>query len=343
MKGESTSREALTGQGFWIWNTEEMIDMIEWMRDYNQSVPENKKVQFIGIDTQMVALDLAYKKVEGFIEKTNNNGLLKVEVDSLFHKLRKNPDRNDMSSQRQKLYTLLSYLFVNEVKLIHQTSKQEYFYILADLRKIIQGVEVGDRKFKKNIDFNIRDEYMAQTVLDVLQNEKPGTKMVLWAHNFHIGKNPEAYVNGYKQPLGSVLKRYIGEKKYYAIGFSTSKGSFQARNYSVKEKKTGGIASFTLPPATEGSLDWYFAQTKKDIFFINFRNTSQSNAINNFLFNKKRSTYTVGSTWTFDYSEPAKSKIEPGKYFDGMIFIKETSRATLTPAGQKEIDSRLNK
>ncbi|WP_271783266.1 erythromycin esterase family protein [Aquimarina algiphila] len=337
--GKGSSREALTAQGFWIWNTEEIIEMIEWMRDYNLSAPEHKKVKFIGIDTQMVALELAYDRVNNFVRKTKNDGLLRVKVDSLFHKLKNKPDRNDMSLQRQKLYTVLSYLVVNEVKLIHQTSKQEFKQVISDVKKIIQGVEVADRNFEKHIDFEIRDEYMAQTVLEILQKEKPGVKMVLWAHNTHISKNVETKISGKVRPLGSILKEYFAEK-YYAIGFSTNQGSFRAMNYNAKEKKYDKNAVFTIPLAKEESLDWYFAQANKDIFFIDFIKLSPPNTITTFL-NQERKAYRGGASWSLDYGILPAFDISPGKNFDGMIFIKETSHSILTPAGEKEVEKRV--
>ncbi|WP_025664085.1 erythromycin esterase family protein [Aquimarina megaterium] len=341
LKGKGIIRDALTAQGFWIWNTEEVIDMIEWMRNYNLSVSENKKVKFIGVDTQMVGLDLAYERISDFVKKTNTNGLLIIDVDALFKKLKNNPNRNDMSLQRQKLYTLLSYLILNKAKLVDQTSKQIYEQIISDLRKIIQGVEVGDRKYRKAFDINIRDEYMAQTVLEILQNEKPGAKMVLWAHNTHISKNIKTKVSGKARPLGSILKEYIAEK-YYAIGFSTNQGSFRAMNYNAKEKKYDKNAVFTLPPAKEGSLDWYFAQADKDIFFIDFVKSSRSKTVTTFL-SQERKTYRGGASWSLDYGILPAFDISPGKNFDGMIFIKETSSAVLTPGGEKEIEKRLKK
>ncbi|MEZ4820998.1 MAG: erythromycin esterase family protein [Ignavibacteria bacterium] len=30
-------------QGFWTWDTKEVLDMIEWMRSYNKSVPETRR------------------------------------------------------------------------------------------------------------------------------------------------------------------------------------------------------------------------------------------------------------------------------------------------------------
>ncbi|WP_281988973.1 erythromycin esterase family protein [Aquimarina aggregata] len=341
LHGKGNSRDALTEQGFWIWNTEEVLDMIEWIRNYNISVPKENKVSFIGIDNQMVGLNSAYKRIGNFIRntKTKNKRLLKIDVDSLFVGLRDKPDRNDMSLYRQNLNELLSYLTLNKAKLIHQTSKHQHDRVIKDLTKIIQGVEVADRRYRKTFDFNIRDEYMSQAVLDILQNGNPEVKIVLWAHNTHISKNAKTIITGKPGSLGSILKNLMNEQ-YYAIGFSTNQGSFRAMNFNAKERKYDKNAIFKLPPAKEESLDWYFAQTNKDIFFIDFINLSPTKTISTFL-EKKRKAYLSGSSWSLDYGISPAFDISPGKCFDGMIFIKETSHSILTPDGEKEIIKRV--
>ncbi len=343
--GKGNSRDVLTGQGFWVWNTEEVIDMIEWMRGYNKTVTDDKKVQFIGFDTQMTALDSAYKNVSSFVNNIEEEMRPKVGLDTIIDQLKDRSKRREILKDgytiRAKLYQLLSYLVLHESRLVHTSSRSTYESILSDLRKIIQGIESGDRKLENDLQYNIRDEYMAQTILEILQKNGPETKMLLWAHNNHISKNIDTNVNGSKKPLGSALKRYFGEK-YYAIGFSTFEGSFQARNYNIKEDKYGKVASFKISPSEEGSLDWYFEKSKKDIFFINFKDKPHPNAINNFLNNKHKAN-NASAIWTLDYSYSPTEAIDPGNFFDGMIFIKTTSSATLTPAGKKEIEKRLAK
>ncbi|WP_254514278.1 erythromycin esterase family protein [Aquimarina sp. EL_43] len=108
----------------------------------------------------------------------------------------------------------------------------------------------------------------------------------------------------------------------------------------LKKKKYDKNAVFTLPPAKEGSLDWYFAQADKDIFFIDFVKSSRSKTVTTFL-NQERKTYRGGASWSLDYGILPAFDISPGKNFDGMIFIKETSHSILTPAGEKEIEKRV--
>jgi erythromycin esterase len=41
---------ALENQGYWNWNTQEVLAMMKWAREYNSSVAADKKVKFVGVD-----------------------------------------------------------------------------------------------------------------------------------------------------------------------------------------------------------------------------------------------------------------------------------------------------
>lgn len=50
--GEGDAAGALAGQGYWTWDTEEVLAMIRWMREHNRTVPEERKVGFFGLDAR---------------------------------------------------------------------------------------------------------------------------------------------------------------------------------------------------------------------------------------------------------------------------------------------------
>lgn len=54
LHGRGDAATAVAGQGFWTWNTEEVIDLVEWMRTYNVD-PSNAgkpRLKFYGFDMQ---------------------------------------------------------------------------------------------------------------------------------------------------------------------------------------------------------------------------------------------------------------------------------------------------
>lgn len=51
--GEGDPETVVHGQGFWTWDTEEVLDLVQWMRTYNKSHTDH--VHFVGFDMQAKA------------------------------------------------------------------------------------------------------------------------------------------------------------------------------------------------------------------------------------------------------------------------------------------------
>lgn len=64
LTGEGDPARLLKGMYFWTWNTEEVLDMINWMREFNRS--GRGRVQFTGFDMQTptIAADIVRRFVE---------------------------------------------------------------------------------------------------------------------------------------------------------------------------------------------------------------------------------------------------------------------------------------
>lgn len=58
--GNQGATEAIKNIGFRIYETYEMVDLIKWMRTYNESVPEGKDLHFYGMDMQRFDQGKAY-------------------------------------------------------------------------------------------------------------------------------------------------------------------------------------------------------------------------------------------------------------------------------------------
>lgn len=52
LNGNGTAEEAVNTLDYSIYKTEQMIDLVQWMHDYNDSVSEDDKVYFYGNDMQ---------------------------------------------------------------------------------------------------------------------------------------------------------------------------------------------------------------------------------------------------------------------------------------------------
>ncbi|MFN3190018.1 MAG: erythromycin esterase family protein [Aureliella sp.] len=74
--GVGDPREAIKGQGFWTWDTEEVLDLVQWMKDWNEQRPSNSPpLEFYGFDTQD-----GYTPLKLVFEQLNKDGNSEVEA-----------------------------------------------------------------------------------------------------------------------------------------------------------------------------------------------------------------------------------------------------------------------
>lgn len=70
----------------------------------------------------------------------------------------------------------------------------------------------------------VRDSAMALNIQMILNVEKPGSRMIVWAHNGHVGAGGEKV---HVKQTGYFLRQLL-QDKYYAVGFFFDHGRFNA-------------------------------------------------------------------------------------------------------------------
>ena len=306
-------------QGFPCWRVEEVKNMIGWMRQYNASVPDEKKVKFFGCDLQIN--DQGWKELKDFYRKVNIQKL--VELDSLeIHILKAvklaveswprltDEQRAFLKAAYLQSLVMMDDIVVNEGKYEFLTGKNIYDRNLMNIKLILHELET-----RQDIGGGIRDYYMAENIFYLLNQEKPNAKVVLWAHNSHIAKDSIWSVSKMGNHLANILKA-----QFYAIGFEFYSGSFQTRNLDINNKsQTFDVMTVGTPPVE--SLPWYFDKAGKDKFFIDFRNTGADKIKN---FSQPYEMHSFGSMHSAKWSDTLPSSLAN---FDGMIYIKESTAA----------------
>lgn len=66
--GDGTAENAVNNLSFTIYQTRQMIDLVTWMREYNDNVPDGEKLSFYGFDLQNPRTDVEY--VKRYLDKT---------------------------------------------------------------------------------------------------------------------------------------------------------------------------------------------------------------------------------------------------------------------------------
>jgi erythromycin esterase-like protein len=99
--------------------------------------------------------------------------------------------------------------------------------------------------------WNIRDYHMAETVERLLQFHGPESKIVLWAHNTHIGdaRYTDMAAQG-EINVGQLMRERFGRENVYAIGFGSYSGKVIASN-----AWGGAIETMNVPSAQRDSWE----------------------------------------------------------------------------------------
>ena len=221
--GEGSAEEMVQKFAFPIYHTKEMAELISWMREWNASAPEEKKVRFYGFDMQdpegsyafLKEYSLSHKltseeefaknldciKDENFSLNKKNAGEVIAFLDSLKEKAEKSPEE----AEKEKRNT------ANEQEATDKQAFKENQDFLMELNTVRQAAETWLSKENSSV---LRDRDMEENVKKILEIEqKIGSgKLVISAHDGHIQKENLIY-----NSMGVLLTKDFGEA-YYAIG-----------------------------------------------------------------------------------------------------------------------------
>lgn len=200
-----------------IYNTDSMIMLIEYMKEYNSNVKEDKQLRFYGFDMQGLGYDVEclendLEKLFGIIPYEEDKKIVCDRIENL--KCLRNPnnflDKETAEEQIVNMHKLKEVLIENEGSLVGITDLEEHLHTLDVCIQYIQyysGVDTRDY----NEGFSMRDSFMADN-LEWLQSheEKRSTgKILISAHNGHINKKENVF-GGY------ISEKY--DEEYYTIG-----------------------------------------------------------------------------------------------------------------------------
>jgi erythromycin esterase len=330
LTGKGDRAKALASQGFWTWDTNEVSDMIDWMRAYNEKAPAGKKVKFLGYDLQHFeqGLDLviAYiRKVAPEYAETAEATYKPLRLSVQDYSKR---SEEEMSQTRARMRDLIGFLAYNQARFVRQTSAAEFDLVMQHARIPLQFDDSYTRSMKDPKFIYTRDYYMAENIESLMKTEGPGTRMVVWAHNGHI----QTGVLGALPSMGAYLRKFFGDA-YYALGFSFNEGGFQSRDLSQKGR--GALTEFSFGPAAAGTGDWYFARPGIANYIVDFRGAPKEGRVAQWL-SSTLPMRSVGSGFATDRPERAfQTQTVLKNHYDGMIFIARTTRARPNPTGMR--------
>jgi erythromycin esterase len=346
----------------WPWRTEEVLSLIEWMRDYNRRPTTKVKVQFSGFDMQepVPAVDLLndylsaidgklagqvggllacirfslsnVTRIAGYVAGGEANAIrCGKDIDSAKKILQQSQPKLEKASSKTAFSTALQY-----VRILQQT--KDYYFL-----RFAQDPSLGfTPKSRQNLRDAVgeRDVYMAENVAWLLKNGGPNNKVILWAHNGHVTFNPKISL-GFK-PMGAHLRERFG-KDYFVFGFSFFEGRFNAQRINFNDPGRTALAASlglgaypspaTVPAPVENSYERLFDSAGIANFILDLRPGLIDPAAR-WLLGPRQMFLVPQNLPPFDANpDPAwySYSAQLPKEYDAIIYIRNSSPSTLIP------------
>ncbi len=314
--------------GWYLWDTEEMLDLVQWIWQINQDRPLDKRVRILGMDITAPALGIqeVLNSLEDAGVSTELNGRslgLNLQQGDFWpgtwerYSALSDEDRTELSDNYGKLEEILN---TERPKLVASLSESEYERMLL----LGEIGEIGNALFSSSSreeGGEIREHGMAKTILWILEHEIPGEKAIVWSHNLHVAKSTfrmPGLAEGALTPMGFHLSQSLGNT-YISVGGTFGTGSYPS-------SLPPGERAFEAVPIEV--VDGALSEAKMPLFFLDLREAQPGSHASTWLQQDR--------AWR---AQDSQSWLMPGKAFDLVYFVNVISRSQPTPLALQRFQS----
>ncbi len=309
--GAGTAKEAAALIGFCIYRTEEMEELIQWMRTYNETAKEGADLHFYGMDMQWA--DSSKEYVLKVLDQISPD--ISAEYRDALAALN-DADMYDIRQETFEQCLPVAERLIREVDSARESIVEmfgdETFAIAMECARSIYNccdIRKSDREYNA-----VRDSHMAEKVQWFIEHGD-GSVIFINGHNGHIGKvnSTPSY-----DCLGKLLAQQLGDG-YFAIGTDAEVTSFNSQTDDGFEE---------LRVENQNDLSALTEKIEQDYYYIDFETAAADDGWNSILSEKQQMT-SLNVTVVTAVKAFYTIKTVPKDTFDAMIVFDEVSPTTL--------------
>ncbi|MCP3919132.1 MAG: erythromycin esterase family protein [bacterium] len=327
--GAGDARRTLSATaGWYVWDTEEMLTLLQWLRRFNTARAPDEMVRLFGVDVTAPA-PAARLVLEALHASGLGAGLTEESLALDLHDgdfwpaarerfaARSDAERRSL---RQKYDALVELVERSRDTLLARNTPEEYARLLRLARVAADGNEFFCTEELAPAG-NFRDRCMAAGTRQILEDRSPESRAILWAHNLHTSKAPfrmpqlgdDALV-----PMGVHLAEVLGSA-YVAVAGSFGSGSYPP------DLPPGAREFERLPPAT---MDGALARVGTPSFLLDLRTAPPGSELTTWLAAERE--------WR---AQDAMARLATSHAFDLVYYVDEVTRATPTPPALEKFEA----
>jgi erythromycin esterase-like protein/predicted phosphoribosyltransferase len=263
----------------WMWRNTDVLDFVGWLRAHNESREPDARVGFYGLD--LYSLHTSMRAVLAYLDKVDPEAAVRAR-----HRYacfdRFGPDTQDYayaaglrltpSCEREVVAQLveLRRRAAEYATRDGRITADELFVAEQNARVVRTAEEYYRTMLHGHVEsWNLRDRHMTDMLgdlLDFLDQIRPGTRVVVWAHNSHLGDARATEMGDHGElNIGQLVRERFGGQAAL-VGFTSAHGSVTAAT-----AWDGPATRRRLRPALAGSYEGLFHDSRVPRFVLPLR------------------------------------------------------------------------
>jgi erythromycin esterase-like protein len=285
--GESDDKEAEDAFGNferfprWMWRNAEVLELARWLRAHNATLPREQRAGFYGLD--LYSLHASMRAVVAYLETVDPEGARRARERYACFDLYGTDPQGYGHATAYGYAPSCSDEVVKQLLELRQRpagyGPEEDARFHAEMNaQLARDAEAYYRTMYsgRNAGWNLRDTHMADAA-DALANHltrrrggEPA-RMVIWAHNSHLGDARATQLGDQGElNLGQLLRERHG-RETYSVGFTTYTGTVIA----AKEWDEPGLRR-KVRPALRGSYEHLFHEVGVPNFLLRMEDLGEA-------------------------------------------------------------------
>jgi erythromycin esterase-like protein len=285
--GDTDASQALGGfKRFpqWMWRNADVLEFIGWLRDHNDAMQIGRRVGFYGLD--LYSLHASMEAVLSYLRVVDPEAALRAQKRyACFEHFGDSPQdygyaatvglapscENEVVAQLVELQKSAADYATRDGRL----AADDLFFAEQNARIVLNAERYYRAMFgNRAASWNMRDRHMAATLdalIAFLEFDRRAPKIVVWAHNSHLGDASATEMAGRGElNVGQLVRERWGHSALL-VGFTTYAGTVTAASDwdMPAERKI-------VRPALEGSYEALFHDLGLRNFFLGLRGTSEA-------------------------------------------------------------------
>jgi protein-L-isoaspartate(D-aspartate) O-methyltransferase len=218
----------------WMWRNQEVRNFVDWLRARNADVEADKRVAFHGLD--LYSLFNSIRSVLNYLDDVDpRTARVARQRYGCLTPWQSDPatyghaalTRNYQTCEREVVSMLTDLMQKRRAYAEHDG---ERFLDAVQNARLIANAERYYRimYYGSRASWNLRDSHMFETLQTLLNFHGPESKVIVWAHNSHVGdSNATEMATRGEYNIGHLCRQEFGNAAY-SIGFGTDHGTVAA-------------------------------------------------------------------------------------------------------------------